>query len=193
MGVIVLSFKASVPSNAETLHVTDLTGTYSALNTGGWETPNPAISTALTATIGVSKRNTSGTWQTQTLADVFDTLPSAIGGDIDIDAADCGQGETFADGVYRLVYNVTGLDGSTPYNVSKTIYKGFTPTIDAYRQNLAKDVSACSCSCEALTDKFNCFSNYYRLLCAAKECGDLNGIQKYIDILTAMMRDRCGC
>lgn len=194
MGVIVPLFAASVPSNAETMLIADRTGTYSPLNTGGYGSPNPDVDTALTATMGVSKRETDGTWGEETSVDMYDDLPSKIGGEFEIAADDAGQGENFADAIYRLTYNVTGDDGGTLYNVSKTIYVAFTPTIDSYWQNLGKDVAACSCSCEALTEKFNCFSNYYYLLCAAKRSGDLNGIQKYIDILTALMRENnCGC
>jgi hypothetical protein len=190
---LILRFSASIPSNATIINITDCTSIYSPLNVGGWDTPNVDISTALTATISISKRNTDGTWQTQTSVDVFDDLPSQAGGSVDITAEDAGQGETFSDSILRLIYNVTGDDSGTPYNVSTTIYQAFTPVIDSYRQNLAKDVSACNCVCEELTEKFNCFSGYYRLLCASKRCGDLNGIQKYIDILTTLMGNNCGC
>ncbi len=190
---LVLKFNASVPTSAEYITITDCTGAYSSLNNGGWGNANPALSTALTATIAISKRNTDGTWATATTVDVFDDLPSDDGGTVNIDAEDSGLGATIPDCICRLVYNVTGNDSSVLYNVSTTIYKAFTPVIDAYRQNLAKDVAACQCSCEALTEKFTCFSNYYRLLCAAKDCGDLGGISKYINILTSLMGSDCGC
>lgn len=189
---IVLQFKASVPTSGEKITITDCTGAYSTLNTGGWETPNPALSTALTATMAISKRATDGTWATATTVDMFDDLPSSSGGTYDILSEDGGQGGSIADGIYKLVYNVTG-DSSGLYNVSTTIYKAFTPVIDSYRQNLAKDVAVCNCACESLEAKFTCFSNYYRLLCAAKDCGDLNGILKYINILTSLMASDFGC
>lgn len=189
---LVLRFTASVPSNALTLKITDCTSVYGPLNVGGWGTPNFAFGSALTATIGVSKRNIDGTWQTQTTVDVFDILPSQAGGYVGILAEDAGLGDTVPDCVLRLIYNVTGTDSGTPYNISTTIYQGFTPVIDSYRLNLAKDVSACNCACEALTERFNCFSGYYRLLCSAKQCGDLNGIVKYIDILTTLIGNNCG-
>lgn len=182
----------TLSSDGVTLTATDKTGTYSALNTGGWGVPNPLVSTALTATITTSQRASDGTFGTATTADVFSTLPSAIGGSIDISATDAINSSGFADGIYKLIYQVTGVSASVPYSDTDTQYRSFHPSIDSCRQKLAADVAICSCNCIELETKFNNLSTMYRLLQAAECCGDLNSIQKYIDILTKICSD-CGC
>lgn len=174
------------------LTINDRTGQYSVLNTGGWGAPNHDISTALTATLSTSMRASDGTFGDAVVFSVFPDLPSDIGGEVDVDATDAIDSDSFADGIYKIIYTVTGDDGGTPYTLTNTQYRSFHPSIDCCVKELSAEVAVCNCSCVELEEKFRKVSVFYRLLKAAECCGDLNSIQKYIDILTKLCTN-CGC
>ena len=190
---LVLTFNSKVSSDGKKITITDTTGSYSPLLTTGWNSPNTAIANVLAATIKISKRDSDGIFGVETIVNVFPALPSAIGGSMNITSIVAGQGGGFSDGIYKIIYTITGNDGN-PFSYSTIAYRVVTSHIKSCWQQLAKDVSICTCGCEHLRDKFRCTSEFWMLLCAAEDCGDLNGIQKYIDILTAFCdSDCCGC
>lgn len=182
----------TLSSDGKTLTGTDRTGQYSALNLGGWGAPNQLIASVLVATIEIAKRNSDGTYGASTTVDVFNDLPSDTGGSIDISSSDAGQGDIFPDGVYKLIYKVTGTQAGVPFNYSVTQYKSFHPSINSCWQQLSAKSAACSCNCEEINEKFKSVTLQMRLLCAAEQKGDLNAIQQYIDFITKKCGS-CGC
>lgn len=182
----------SLNQNGDTLTVLDNTGEYSSTKTGGWGSPNPALNTALVAEIRISLRDTDGNYGDVTTINAFSDLPSEDGGEFEITSEDAGQGTVFPDGIYKITYYVSGLDGATPYIYSVTTYKSFHPAIDCCYQKLAIKVSTCSCNCQDIKDNFNKMSVNMRLLKGAECSGNLDSIQKYIAFLTDTCRN-CGC
>ena len=188
-----LAFRIALSSDAKTLSIKDRTGDYSGLNVGGFGSPNPAVSDATSATIKIAKRNTDGTFGTETTTNAYSTLPSnSAETTFNISATTGVNAATYADGIYRLIYTVAGSSGGVPFSTSVTRYDVLRNSIAVCYQKKAVEISDCSCSCEDIEKSFKCFSLYIRLLKAAECCGDLTLIQKYLDKLTKLCDD-CGC
>lgn len=181
----------SVSSDAKTLTVKELTGQYSVLNLGGWDsagTANPKSSEATVAEVRIAKRNSDGTFGVETTVNVYNTLPSDIAGSIDILSSDAGQGGSFSDGVYRFTYVVQGIwvtSGNTPFLTTKTVYVPIIPAICTCWQKKSAEFVESGCGCEK-SDIFNTISIYMNLLEKAFECQNLNDIAKFIDKLTEL-------
>ncbi len=195
---IVLQDRYSVSTNGTTLTVTDRTGQISSLNEGGWDpagTDNPIVTDATVAEIRIAKRNTDGTYGTETTVNVYDTLPSDEGGDIEISAEDAGQGDAFTDGVYRITYVVQGIwtsNSALPFLATKTVFVPITPNICTCWQRAAADAAGCLCNCGDVNKKLSNITFYMRLLDYAYERGDVVSMVKFIDILTKICA-ACGC
>lgn len=194
---IVLKPKYSVSADAKTLTVKELTGQYSPINTGGYSpsgTPNPKANEATVAQIRIARRNSDGTFGTETTVNVYSTLPSDIGGSIDILSTLAGQGGNFADAIYRFTYMVQGVwvsNASIPFLTQDVRYVPLIPSICACWQKKAAAFSEKDCNCND-DEAFRMVSIYMRLLEGAYECQDLNALQKFIDKLIKLCAD-CGC
>lgn len=186
-----LSLKTAVTESADNkeINVYDTTGVYSLANTGGWETPNPPTSAALTATASIQKRNTDGTYSDAVVIDVYPTLPNVAETPFVVTAEAYGNGvdSEWEDGIYRLVYAVTGnnIDDSVEYFFS------LTGKIGCCYKNLAAKAAGENCN-DQIKNKFREMSILMRALKADKCCGDLDSIQNQIDYLTKLC-GRCGC
>jgi len=190
---LALAFNIDLSSDGAILTIIDKTGAYSGLNVGGFGTPNPEISDALTATVKIAKRNADGTFGTDTTIDAYSTLPSNSAGEFDITATDGVTAATYPDGIYRFIYTVTGVSGGTAFSTSTTRYETLRNSIAVCYQEKAATLADCSCSCNDIEDSFKCFSLYMRLLKSAECCGNLNDIQKYLDKLTSMCDSNSCC
>lgn len=193
---LALAFSIALSSDGETLTITETTGTYNGAKLGGWGSPNPATTDATTATIAISLRASDGTYGTETTVNVFDDttpLPSSIGGSTTITATQAGYDDTYADGIYKIVYTVTGSSGGTPFSTSVTRYDTLRNSIAIAYQEKTAAYAGCNCNCEDLRDQLECMALMMRLLCAAECKGVLEEIQLYLDKLTAIAADECGC
>ncbi len=192
---IALKICVTNSADCESLVITDKTESYSSTNPGGWESPNPALNTALTATINIAKRNSDGTWTTSedSPIDVYPTFPSVEDAEVTITGEDAGYGvgSNFEDGVYRTIYTVTGNDGEEDYTYTTTYYFSNTCAIDCCYQQAAVAASVCNCACDDINNKLKNIAFYRRLLKSSECCGNLQLIQKYIDLLTKLCAD-CG-
>lgn len=192
---LALKFTVIQSDDCKTITVTETTGVYnSTSNIGGWGTPNPAFGSALTATILFKKRNSDGTFTTYNLVNVFPTLPSNSNGTVNITGSQIGLGtdSTIADGIWELTYTVTGVDGAS-YTAIATLPIYITCAIEGCWKKLAASVSACPCNCDPLEDRLNDLFIKFELLQAAINKGDFTVIQDYIDSLTKLCGDDCGC
>jgi hypothetical protein len=193
---LALTFGIALSSDGETLTISETTGTYNGARLGGWGSPNPATTDATTATITISLRASDGTYGTETTVNVFDDttpLPSSIGGSTTITATQAGYDDTYADGIYKIVYTVTGTSGATPFSTSVTRYDVLRNSIAVAYQEKTAAYSACSCNCSELKENLECMALMMRLLKSAECCGKLDEIQLYLDKLTALAADECGC
>ena len=189
-----LKFSINLSSDGVTLTVTDKTSAYSGINQGGYGTPNPATTDATSATFKIAKRNSDGTFATEVSTSVYSTLPSSSGGEIEIEAEDGIDEDTYTDGIYRMIYTVAGSSGGTPFSSSVTQYKVLRNSIANCYQEKSVAVSDCNCACADIESSFKCFSLYMRLLRGTEQCGNLNEIQSYLDKLTEMCDDEnCNC
>lgn len=191
MATIVLQPCYSLNQTGDTLTVTDNTGEYSSINTGGWGSPNPIVSTALVSHVDISVRAADGTFGEITSVNSFPDLPCSNGCSFDISSEDAGQGTAFADAIYKFNYYVSGTSG-TPYIYNVITYKSFHPNIDCCYVKLSAKLSACNCGCEELTDKFNKMTINMMLLEKAECNGDLQSIQSYLDCLKKICTE-CDC
>ena len=191
---LTLAFKIELSSDAVTLTIIDKTGAYSGLNTGGFGSPNPEIADATTATIKIAKRNSDGTFGTETTVSAYSTLPSNSAGEFNISATTGIGAATYTDGIYRLIYTVTGTSGGTPFSATVTRYDTLRNSIATCYQKKAEKVASCNCACDEIEEKFKTISLFMRLLKGAEGCGNLNDIQKYLDKLTTLCDDNaCNC
>src|SRR3972149_3726762 len=117
---LALTFRIALSSDAKTLTITDRTGAYSGLQTGGFGSPNPAVSDATSATIKIAKRNSDGTFAAEITVNVFNALPSDSAGTYDISATTGVNADTYTDGIYRFIYTVAGSSGGTPFSTNVT-------------------------------------------------------------------------
>jgi len=191
-----LSLKSaiSLSNDGITLSFYDKTNAYSAITVGGYGSPNQAVSDATAATVAISLRAADGTFGTATTVDVFSTLPSNSGGYFDITATVGAGTATWADGIYKFVYTVSGTSGGVAYSTSVTRYETLRNSIANCYQTKAAAIADCSCACKDIQDSFKCFSLYMRLLKSEECCGNLDGIQKYLTKLTSMCSTTdCNC
>ncbi len=188
-----LSLVICVPENADCsqLCVQDITGVYSAGNTGGWGAPNKAIADANFSTITVSKRNSDGTYGTAFTIDAFPTLPNITDVQFCFTATELGFGTLFTDGIYQITYEV-GNDAVDNWSSSITIYKVIKCSVKCCYQKMSDQAAGCSCGCDDINDKYSEVATYYRLLIGAEQCGRLDAIQAYLDKLSKLCRN-CGC
>jgi hypothetical protein len=178
--------------NCKTVKVTEVTGVYALANTGGWGTPNPTIADALTAEISIEKRKEDGAYENAVVIDAFPTLPNITETPFSITGGDYNgvANSTFADGIYKLTYEVTGDDGS-PFTADVEKIVALTCNIECCYQKLADKAAKESCG-EDVKKRFEEMSILMRSLKAAKECGNVFSIQNQIDYLTKLCA-KCGC
>lgn len=180
----------------KTLRVTETTGIYNSVsNIGGFGSPNPTVGEVLTATIQFYKRASDGQLTAYNLVNVYPALPSQNNGFIDITGEDIGfgVGSTIGDGIYEIVYTVTGVSGAAfTYILTTNVY--ITGAIECCWKNMSLKVSQCKCGCDKLEDKFNDFTLNVRLLGSAISDQNDTVIQSYIDSLTNLCQSSgCGC
>lgn len=187
-----LSIACSQSSNREDFIFTETTGEYSLANTGGWGAPNPEIIDVTLATLSISKRNSDGTYTTPTVVDVLGQLPSVDGISISVSGIDAGFNTVINDGIYKVLYNVEGIQGESAYSTSVTKIFYITGGIECCMQEKAAQYATCNCGCDGINKEFDQIMFGWRMLCSAIDCGNLNQVQLFIDKLTKKCAN-CGC
>ena len=188
-----LSLKICVTQpDCKTIEITEVTGEYSVTNTGGWGVPNPTIADALTATISIEKRKEDGTYENAVVIDAFPTLPNITETAFAITGFDYSGAvdSTFADGVYKITYEVTGDDGAA-FTASVEKIVPLYCNIKCCYQKLGVKAAKENCGSE-LKEKFDEMTPLMFTLNSAKECGNVISLQNQIDYLTKLCA-KCGC
>ena len=180
-------------SNAETLTITDVTGLYDAsTNTGGWGTPNDAVTDITAATLAVTEpdgtittfnllTDSNATWPSANLV-YFDVITlqkdedgTLISGDSNSDIG------TFSDGTYSFTYTLTGPSGTVYQVVEFYCHRTSTACVQGMFADL--EVSDCSCDTDAVRNAILAFG-YHQALRSAVECnksGRITDIQAALD------------
>lgn len=115
-----LSPKISIcyTNNNTTLQIVDITGIYSAGNTGGWNTPNASGSDITDASVVITYPNA----ETQTV-DLLAEIPSTVTGNFSFSEI---TPDYTVDGVHTFVYTLVYTDGSGgTTTVTYKVYKLF--------------------------------------------------------------------
>jgi hypothetical protein len=188
-----LSLKICVTQpDCKTIEITEVTGEYSVANTGGWGVPNPTIADALTATVSIEKRKEDGTYENAVVIDAFPTLPNITETAFAITGFDYSGAvdSTFADGIYKIIYEVTGDDGAA-FTASVEKIVALTCNIECCYKKLGVKAAKQSCG-DDITKKFNEMTPLMFTLNSAKECGNVISLQNQIDYLTKLCT-KCGC
>ncbi len=118
---LVLDYSSCLAENCRSVDITETTGVYSALNTGGYGAPNLLTTDVLTATIAVTALGESTPLAT---VNVYPTLPSSAEGEVTIDNTDLGftSTEVIPDTVYQLLYTITGTLAVTGASVGSSTF-----------------------------------------------------------------------
>lgn len=196
MASLLLKWCIAQSDDCKSFRFTDKTGVYNANNnTGGFSSPNPAVGSALTATVLIEVRNADGTYTAYNTINVYPTLPSNAEAYFEITAFAAGFGDdataAFPDGVYRLTYTVTGVSGSAYTAVTADLVPLICSIKCCWKQ-LALEAAQCRCGCEALDQRFTDLALDFRLLQAATDAGDATTMSYLIDSITRTCGS-CGC
>jgi len=191
---ITLKYCVTESDDAKSFDFVEKTGVYAnPSNLGGWGSPNPTTVSALTATITLSQLidSATGTYTTPVTVNVYPTLPNTTEAVYTLTAEQFGYGvdAQFPDGVYKVSYAVTSSLGTID---TVTTYRGFYSILDCCIKTLADKVSVCTCNCDSLEEELRVVYLYRRLLSAAYCNGNLNTMNKYIELITKMCTD-CNC
>ncbi len=118
---LTLDFSVCQSENCESFDITEDTGVYSALNLGGYGAPNLLTTDVLTATVAVTALGESTPLAT---VNVYPTLPSSAEGEDTISNTDLGYSatESIPDGVYQVLYTITGTLAVTGASVGSSTF-----------------------------------------------------------------------
>lgn len=194
----ILKLCVTQSGDGKNLSIKDNSGIYASNNTGGWGAPNSTIAQALTASLSISKLVDIATnlYSTPIVINVGPTatppdniLPNITNTPFIITAQAAGYGldSVFPDGYYQLVYTVTGNSGGA-YTITTITYLVLTSQIDCCYKTLSNKVALCSCDCVEIEKQLSQVAFFKRELSAAKSCGNISDIVRYIDFLTK----KCG-
>lgn len=177
-----LNFDLCVTDACTQIKVTETTGFYSTINTGGWGSPNIDLGDAITATLAITPYGSAITYTIDLLATtLFPTNNPYFTYNIPLSAI--GNPTSIADGQWLFVYTVS--DGTDTY--TKTIYKYFYCNTECCVTSMLPDIDTCDC-CKETSDYKNYILAWTQLqsLKKAAACGDstnFTAIKKIIDKL----------
>lgn len=183
---LTLKYNLCVINGCTQIRFTDETGFYSTVNTGGWGTPNPALSTITSATLDIT--NPEG--DTYTI-DLFATslFPTDdYGLSYDIPLSEIGDPSSISDGEWIFVYTVS--DGSDEY--STTIYKYFYCNYECCVTQMLANLKLDTCDC---CDYSKSYKNYelawlqLEALKKAAACGDSDNFTSISKILDKLCKN----
>ena len=175
-------------TNQEWLTFKELTGLYSLANLTGWETPNPAVGSATTATLEMQDINgtTLGT------VDLFTYFPtSSTTFELNVLATEFSSTTTkFADGVYQFIYRVQTPSGNYEKRIWVLFKCAAECAMDKFLLRLIQDF--CD-TCEE-TGAEKQYMQARMLLDAAEaaaECGDIIRANALMDMFNRLKIETC--
>lgn len=173
---LVLKLSTGFSNNCKTIVIYDETGDSDA---GSWGVGgNPAISTVLTATLGV--RLPDGTVIAP--ISVYPTLPNVTGLGFNLTNVLMGLQATtlIQSGAYVFDYVVTGDDGS-PYTYSTSVTKFLACAECCCRDKYAAKVSACGGNCGDVSyEQYSQLWDDIELMQNAASCGHINEANEFL-------------
>lgn len=177
---------ACLTQNNTILQLKDITGAYSAGNTGGYGTPNEDSTDVTAATILITFPN----GETQTV-DVQSQLAAAaisasfVFTDVEPDYT--------SDGVYYFLYTVTAPSGTYTYKFAKLFLGNVRCCIDKLQVKVV-DYVCDACETSTYIDRVHLAEGLYNSLLAMGGCNELTKIDKILTKLQALCDfESCNC
>ena len=196
----VLDFTLCQSSDCESIYFSELTGVYTASNSGGWAVlagagalvnfvPSDAIDAHVTVTLP------DGT--IATAVNLYSTFPDSAGTATQtITNTNLGITGALPDGIYTATYQVD-VSNVSSQTVSFTITKSFflSCTIKCCVDKLIAKIAVADCSCEdpALKNALLAWGLYESLL-KAGQCGNTTKVANLLARITKLCSiTNCGC
>ncbi len=182
---LILNFEICQSSNCKDLVFSETTGFYNVnYNVGGYNTPNPSDSTALSAVLTITDPNNLVT----TINLTSQGFPT---GDLTSDGYTISSSEVLPDGMYTFVYTVT-YENNVTYtkSITKLLYCNSECCVNQMLANLNL-----TCDCCETDDNIKSYYKAWTFLQALKnaaQCGDVTTFTNILKIITKLCKNN-GC
>ena len=179
-GITKVDFRVHEACDYKSIIFTDITGTYSAFNTGGWGVPNYTLADVLDAEIIVTVPD--GTKYVLDFATIQSDLPNGTNGEFNIHMGLLGgtTGHTVTQGVYEFEYRILVNDGTAGgFLITKRKYGLMSSVIKCCVHKMLANLDMCD-DCPCGEDKSNALEAYtlYKAMLYAYQCGSLTKAAK---------------
>lgn len=167
-----LQLKASLDtSDCLNLLFSEQTGVYTSSNTTGWQTPNPDIANATSATLTVTTPSGSNFVFSLSLSGFPTFNANSL---YSIPYSSLGFSSTLEDGIYTAVYDVI-VDEESPVHYTVTIVTFITCNLECCIDTMLSNIDNSECdSCnEEERDKYLEAFSILQQIKHSIECGDL--------------------
>ena len=185
---LTLDYNISQSDNARELTFTEQTGTYNlSTNPGGFGSPNPTTSDALTAVLTITDPD-DDSYTLDIFADSFPTTDSTQ--ELNIRTQDLGLGtdEQFTDGKWTFTYTIT--TATETFTSTQIILLLGQSRCCVFGLLANADVSCCNCGNNSMAKALEAYT-WYRLAITAASCGDSNKFTKILDVIDKYCNSEC--
>lgn len=188
----ILDISVCQANTCELFNIYDVSGVYSTSNSGGYGTPNFAVSDAIDATVVITTPNNT----TFTIT-VFPTFPDSTGTALfTVTNTMLNITGSLPDGIYTIVYSVN-FNNSYSQTVVKTVTKTILLSCSIWCavQNLIAKIPVKTCDCNdiALDNALLAFGLYQSLIYNGR-CGNVTNVTNLLTQLTKLTSAlNCGC
>lgn len=177
----------------------DETGTYSALNTGGYGAPNPTPSNTTTAVLQIWNPTTGNlpdpTGTVSSTINLYPTLPNYVNTPFQVTNTLAGFGTSaFNDGIYYMTYTITGTLSAVPFTYSVSCYQlnyyNIRCCLDKWNARIR------SCGCNQTSQDFQRYmlaELKFKAMLNEECCTHINKAAELLTQLQKMCPRDCGC
>lgn len=187
-------------ANGKYFYIYDTTGTYSALNLGGYGSPNPAIANVATATLSIWNPSTTTnlpdtTGTVSSAINLYPTLPNIVETPFTVTNALAGFGTgTFDDGIYYMTYTVTGTLSAVDFTYSVSCYQLNYHNIRCCLDQWNARVLACGCDKNSQDyQRYMLAELKFQAMLNEECCTHINKAAEFLTQLQKMCPRDCGC
>lgn len=179
----ILHFNICQTSDCKSFKFTETTGLYNVgSNPTGWESPNPAIASASSASLVIT---TPGgvSYTIDLLTEGFPSSDPLIEFAITADMIGGASGASIPDGIYTFVYTVVAVAGDTPTTYTQTVRQGFYCQVTCCVYSMFKDIDhECDCMHDAKLKALDAFMLLIGLRASAN-CGNTSNFNTDLAVL----------
>ena len=180
---ILLNYTLCQASCGGSVSFRELTGAYSATNTGGWGSPNETTGDAVTAVLIFEDPNGTVYSSLDVTAYSFPKTDTITATEITAATVDSTLTK-FVDGFWKITYVVT--TGTTTYSHEQTFF--FYATLRKQLCDLVKVMEVCDCNCDYDSlNKVLQYHAYFDALCYAVKIGDTESVNEIFSTLTNLI------